>query len=605
MTSKWRAWVLLAGAVPLAVACGKRSSSGGGAIVARVGDRVITRSYYEDRLAKMDRKFLPDTLDLAGKRRFLDFIINKEVMAKKAEELQYDADPQIAKTIQTLEDGLTLNTAVDKICEGKLEASEQEIQDFFDKQKTEVVVKHILVKDRELATELQKRLQGGAEFDSLASQYSTVPRQDVNTGEALAVAQRVSFGPVRYGDAMLPVEQAVFALQEGQVSPPVQTAYGWHLFKAVERNEVRRGEIGEAHDRIATQIKLRKKRVLVEAYYEGILRDHRFKWDEQAASLVYDRLPPDVGPENRPDPATEVKPVLPFKEEERQRVFFEIDGKKHTLADFSDRYDATSWFERPKRNAGAMGLRYWVRDRWLRDRQLERARKNHVHELPQVANEVKLRREQIMVGMLHENLVAGQAPEPTEAQIQEFFDKHKDTYVMQEMRRASLVFSPQEKVVRRAYDEIARGADFVATAVKYNERATEPKDVQTQDFGRDAPEFAEIAPKVFALQLGQHTEPFKTSQGWVILQVAHIEAARPFALLEIKDQVIQDYKNQWSEDKLNELLAEWKKGIKVDVDDKALAGTEVKRTDVVVPGVAAAPGSAGAPGAQTTPGTSP
>jgi len=59
--------------------------------------------------------------------------------------------------------------------------------------------------------------------------------------------------------------------------------------------------------------------------------------------------------------------------------------------------------------------------------------------------------------------------------------------------------------------------------VRYNENATNASDVQTLPFSRDAEEFKEIAPATFDLKgEGQYTEPFKTSQVWVVLQLVKI-----------------------------------------------------------------------------------
>ena len=589
MPRKWRALTMVACAALVAGACNSKKSSslaGDEEVVARVNDRPITRSYYEQRIDKMDRRFLPDTLDLAGKRKFLDFIVNKEVMALKAEELKYGEDPRIVSTMQLLADNLAGNAAVDRLTKGKLEPTEEEIKAFWEKKHQKILAKHILVKTRKEAEEIRKKLVGGANFDSMAAQYSQVPRTDTNTGEELPLMQRVVFGDVQYGEAMIPVEEAVFATAIGEVSQPVETGYGWHLFLPLSTSQVSLPALdAESSRRISVQIQLRRKRTISEAYYDEIAKDHGFKINEDALVMAYDKLPPDVNPEERPDPEKEVKPVLPFSREERDQVLFELDGKKYLVAEFSDRYDQTNWFERPKRVTGALGMKYWVRDRWMKPLQLERARKDGVYEMPEVANEVKMRREQMMVTMLHENLVAGQAPEPSEQQIQEFYEKHKKTYVEKERRRVNLIFNEQERVLRRAADEITGGKDFVEVAVRYNENATKPEDVQTPEFDADNETFVEIAPKAFALkEIGDHTEPFKTQTFWVMLQLASVTPVRQLPLDEIRDSVTQDWKSQWNEDKLNELLAVWRQEVKVEVNEDVLERVNVTRTDVFVPG---------------------
>ncbi|MFQ5600216.1 MAG: peptidyl-prolyl cis-trans isomerase [Candidatus Krumholzibacteriia bacterium] len=600
MRVHWRAAVLI-GLAFLVAACGRKPRGEGGAAddptVALVGGRPVTKSYYEDRLEKMERKFLPDTLDLAGRREFLQFIINKELMALKAEELGYGDAENVVSAMQLLENNLMSKAAIEAQAEGKTEVSEEEVQEFYERKQQEILVEHILLATRKAAEDVLFELHAGADFDSMVSARSLVPRVDQN-GDPLPASQRVTFGLVSYGQAQPWVEKAIFETPLGEVTEPIQTAYGWHLFKPISKSEKRERPLTDQREVIERQIQLRKRRVIMEEYYESILAEHGFKLYEEALDLAYSKFPPDVDPSDAPSRQDEIKPVIDYTMDERKTVMFEVDGKEYTIEDFSDEYDETSWFERPKVYSGALGLRYWIRDRWLKPLQLERARKDDIHLLPEVANEVKFRREQMMVAMLHNNLIADQVPEPTDAQIEQFYEEHRDVYIDKEKRICNLIFHGRERVVRRAYQEILDGADFIETAIRYNDNATEAKNVQTAAFARDDEKHAEIAEVAFSLQEEKYSEPFKTSQGWVVLQVQHITEEKPFELEDIREFVIRDWKNQWSEDSLNELLEGWRQDYTIEVFDDVLESAEVRRDDVYVPG-AVSP-AASEPGAGET-----
>jgi len=602
MSRTWRVLTVVACAALLAGACnkGQGPSAAKGtksATVARINGQPVTQSYFEQRLEKMDRRFLPDTLDMAGRRKFLDFIVNKELMAQKAEELKYGEDPRVVSAMQTYGDNLASQEAIEQICKGKLDVTEPEVDDFFAKKHNKILAKHVLVKTRRQAEEVRKQGVAGTEFDTLVTRFSDVPRQDVNTGEALPVQQRATFGEVQFGEAIPTVEDAVFGTKIGDLSLPVETGYGWHIFKPISASTISlTPPDADGRDRLKKQIQMRRKRTLTEAYWNEISKAHGFEIEDDAVAIVYGKLPKDVNPEERPDPKTEVKPVLAFTPQERDQKLFVLDGKPHTIGEFSDRYDATTWFERPKRTTGGLGVKYWIRDRWTKSLQLERARKDGVYDLPQVADEVKLRREQMMVTLLHQNLIDTQAPEPTEAEVKEFYEKHKDVYIEKEKRRVNIIYNAQERVVQRATEEIKAGANFTEVAVRYDEGATKPEDVLSAAFTDDNQQFAEIAPQTFALKkVGDHTEPFKTNSFWVMVQLADVQPPRTLPLEEIKTSVVEDIKTQWDENKLNELLAEWKKNAKIDVDEAVLAKAEVRRSDVFVPGRAAAPATGSKP----------
>lgn len=83
---------------------------------------------------------------------------------------------------------------------------------------------HILVATEEQAKDLKVQLDGGADFAELAKANST-------DGSAAGGGDLDWFGP---GMMVKPFEDAVIALQPGQISAPVQTQFGWHLILLAE-----------------------------------------------------------------------------------------------------------------------------------------------------------------------------------------------------------------------------------------------------------------------------------------------------------------------------------------------------------------------------------
>jgi hypothetical protein len=83
-------------------------------------------------------------------------------------------------------------------------------------------VRHILVKDEALAKQLYSRLSSSdADFAALAKQYSTDSTK-ANGGD-LGVVNRTSL--------VKPFADVAFSLNEGVVSEPVKTQFGWHLIE--------------------------------------------------------------------------------------------------------------------------------------------------------------------------------------------------------------------------------------------------------------------------------------------------------------------------------------------------------------------------------------
>lgn len=107
---------------------------------------------------------------------------------------------------------------------------------------------HILVETEDEAKALITELEGGADFAELAKEKSTGPT-----------------GP-RGGDlgwfgagAMVPeFENAVLALEDGGVSEPVQTQFGWHVVKRVESRIKEAPELDAVRDEIERELRAQK-----------------------------------------------------------------------------------------------------------------------------------------------------------------------------------------------------------------------------------------------------------------------------------------------------------------------------------------------------------
>ncbi|MHA3884479.1 SurA N-terminal domain-containing protein [Stutzerimonas degradans] len=113
----------------------------------------------------------------------------------------------------------------------QVEVSDEALQELYQKQIANLSEQrraaHILIegndpKAKSTLEEISKRLQAGEDFAALAKEFSQDPGSASEGGD-LGFAGRDVYDPA--------FEEALYALQEGQVSAPVQTEFGWHLIK--------------------------------------------------------------------------------------------------------------------------------------------------------------------------------------------------------------------------------------------------------------------------------------------------------------------------------------------------------------------------------------
>ena len=129
--------------------------------------------------------------------------------------------------------------------------------------------RHILIKANELTSSeearhkllgLKERLDHGADFAELARLHSN----------DLSAAKGGDLGWLYPGDTVPEFEREMDRLQVGEISPPVQTPFGWHLIQVLERKEA---AAGDERKRILARQALRERKA--DEAYEDWLRQLR------------------------------------------------------------------------------------------------------------------------------------------------------------------------------------------------------------------------------------------------------------------------------------------------------------------------------------------
>jgi foldase protein PrsA len=118
-----------------------------------------------------------------------------------------------------------------------IEVTEEELQEQYERQNTEISAQHILVEDEDTANEVIEQLDDGESFEDLAEEYS-VDGSAENGGD---------LGFFSAGDMVPEFEDAAFNLDEGEISDPVESQFGYHVIKVNEFRE-KEESIGEFED---------------------------------------------------------------------------------------------------------------------------------------------------------------------------------------------------------------------------------------------------------------------------------------------------------------------------------------------------------------------
>ena len=190
-----------------------------GAVVATVGGKDITLGQLIVLTSQLPEQYrqLPDDVLFEA---VLDQMIRQTAVAQTIEG-KLTGEAKLALENQRLSflanEALSVAAAAQVTDEAVAEAYRQQYADVPGEE--EFNASHILVETEEEAQAIRAELDGGADFAGLAREKSTGP-SGPNGG---------SLGWFGTGMMVKPFEDAVLALEPGQISDPVQTQFGWHV----------------------------------------------------------------------------------------------------------------------------------------------------------------------------------------------------------------------------------------------------------------------------------------------------------------------------------------------------------------------------------------
>ena len=92
----------------------------------------------------------------------------------------------------------------------------------------EVRARHILVATEDEAKKAYERVKGGEDFAKVAGELSKDPGSKTDGGD---------LGFFTKDRMVEPFAETAFKLEPGQISPPVQTQFGWHVIRTEEKRD--------------------------------------------------------------------------------------------------------------------------------------------------------------------------------------------------------------------------------------------------------------------------------------------------------------------------------------------------------------------------------
>jgi peptidyl-prolyl cis-trans isomerase C len=216
-------------------------------VVAKVNGQEITQAELRFAEAEIGSE-LAGVPPESRRRVLIEYLIEAHLMAQAAEKAQlasgadFDARMKYYR-MRALRDSYFENKVRDEVGETQAKAL------YDDRIKTiptqqEIRARHILVKTEDEAKKLAKDVSGGADFAELAKKHSLD-----SGGEGGG-----DLGYFTRGQMVKAFDDAVFAMDKGKVSNPVQTEFGWHLIKVEDKRDRQPPSFDEVKSQIVASL---------------------------------------------------------------------------------------------------------------------------------------------------------------------------------------------------------------------------------------------------------------------------------------------------------------------------------------------------------------
>jgi peptidyl-prolyl cis-trans isomerase C len=222
----YRLFAFLPLIVGLALGACQQKAENESKVIATVNGQDITEAEFQQYMQLRQQR--EPVTDKAQQKKVLEEMIDRMLLAKRAEATGVDKDTEVKSLLQRVHENVLVQSMIRKMLKDS-PITDDELKERFEKEvaathKTEYLVRHILTKNEDEAKEIIVQLNGKkANFATLAKQKS-IDVQSGNNGGSL--------GWINQGMVVPEFFDGVTHLQKGATSAaPIKSDFGWHIIK--------------------------------------------------------------------------------------------------------------------------------------------------------------------------------------------------------------------------------------------------------------------------------------------------------------------------------------------------------------------------------------
>lgn len=372
------------------------------------------------------------------------------------------------------------------------------------------------------AQEVRQKLLDGGDFAKLAEEYSDDKGSAAKGGDLGFFKRRMM---------VKEFDETAFNLNVGEISDIVKTRFGFHIIQVTDKKpyppyDVEKTSLRKIYDAQRFPEDFKK--------YTDKLKDE-LKYQPNSRIFAYVAAIKDSSKFNSQIVHT------PFYEAIKDSVVFTIENQPYTA-------DSMLVFAAHQKD---------LRNQFVDENKFARALEKFAQEMlvahqamritgsdPEFKKLMDDYRNGIYIFKLQESEVWDKINVDS-VEVQKYYEANKDNYTLPDRVEFYEIFTRNDSLINKYYDEVKQGGNFEEMAKQYSER----KSTKATDgfFKLIEVSSSTMAKHAWELQNpGDVSEPFKAGNGWSIVKLVRKEPARNKTFEEAKAEVISDYQEYLS-----------------------------------------------------------
>ncbi|MBN2072033.1 MAG: peptidyl-prolyl cis-trans isomerase [Candidatus Krumholzibacteriota bacterium] len=256
-------------------------------VAARIGDRKLTESEIDEIFETLPENQKDDFKGPRGRAKFVDMVINDELLFLAAKNMNLANDPETKKQIEVVTRKVLVSAYYKKQIFDKIEISDEEIESYYkdheERYTNKAIIKaqHIFSVDSMKCVAWKKRIENGEKFSAIAKAES----EDKSSAEAYgSLGYFNTDGYVKFIGDSKEFNDAIKDLETGEMSDVIKHRKGYSLVRINDKKPESLKPLSEVRKSIIDIIKQEKAKASMEVEIES-LRD-KFKPVNYAQEVV-------------------------------------------------------------------------------------------------------------------------------------------------------------------------------------------------------------------------------------------------------------------------------------------------------------------------------